>query len=94
MNFPYVCPGPHTLTISATGNNQTVTKTQNVTSTGSPSGKPEVDHLQRPSTVTCMGTKPYRRLLRYETKNATTVDPRSTARPSAHRQATTRTVAR
>ena len=75
MNFPYVCPGPHRLTISATGHNQTVTKTQNVTSTGSATGKPVVVTFSGPSSVACTGTKTVVVSFEYETKNATTVDP-------------------
>ena len=75
MNFPYVCPGPHRLTISATGHNQTVTKTQNVTSTGSATGKPVVVTFSGPASVACTGTKTVVVSFTYETKNATTVDP-------------------
>ena len=75
MNFPYVCPGPHRLTISATGHNQTVTKTQNVTSTGSATGKPVVVTFSGPASVACTGTKTVVVSFEYETKNATTVDP-------------------
>jgi hypothetical protein len=75
MNFPYLCPGPHTLTISATGHNQTITESQKVTSTGSAAGKPEVVTFDGPSTVTCKGDETVAVDFQYETKNATTVDP-------------------
>ncbi|MBA3717484.1 MAG: hypothetical protein H0W87_04560 [Actinobacteria bacterium] len=75
MNFPYVCPGPHTLTISATGNNQTVSKSARVTSTGSAAGKPEIVTFDGPSTVSCTGTETKTVSFQYETTNATTVDP-------------------
>jgi hypothetical protein len=75
MNFPYLCPGPHTLTISATGNNQTIIESQKVTSTGSATGKPEVVAFDGPSTVTCKGDETVTVDFQYETKNATTVDP-------------------
>lgn len=76
MNFPYVCPGPHKLTISATGNNQTISKTANVTSTGgSASGKPEIVTFDGPSAVSCTGTETTTVSFKYETKNAKAVDP-------------------
>jgi uncharacterized protein (DUF952 family) len=75
MNFPYVCPGPHTLTISATGNNKTVTKSAKVSSTGSAAGKPEIVTFDGPSTVSCTGTETKTVSFQYETKNAEAVDP-------------------
>jgi hypothetical protein len=75
MNFPYLCPGPHTLAIAASGNNQTVTKSQDVTSTGTAAGKPEVVTFAGPTTVTCKGSETLTVDYRYETKNATAVDP-------------------
>ena len=76
MNFPYLCPGPHTLTIAATGNNQTVIKSQRVTSTGgSASGRPEIVTFAGPSTVSCSGDGTKTVSFRYETQNAKTVDP-------------------
>jgi len=82
MNFPYLCPGPHTLAISATGNDQTVLKSQKVTSTGgSAAGKPEIVTFDGPSTVTCPGTQTVPVDFQYETKNATTVDPEIDGEP-------------
>jgi hypothetical protein len=82
MNFPYLCPGPHTLTIAATGNNQTVSKSQKVTSRGgSASGKPEIVTFDGPSTVSCSGTETKTVSFQYETKNATTVDPEIDGEP-------------
>jgi hypothetical protein len=82
MNFPYLCPGPHTLTISATGNNQTVNESQRVTSTGgSTTGKPEIVTFDGPSSVTCTGTETVTVDFQYETKNATTVDPEIDGQP-------------
>jgi uncharacterized protein (DUF952 family) len=75
MNFPYVCPGPHTLTISATGNNKTFTKSAKVSSTGSAAGKPEIVTFDGPSTVSCTGTETKTVSFQYETKNAEAVDP-------------------
>ena len=94
MNFPYVCPGPHRLTISATGDNQTVTKTQNVTSTGSATGtrrsSPSAARRASPARGRRRSSSPSstrRRTPRQSTR-------RSTVRPSAHRRDTTRTAAR
>lgn len=75
MNFPYVCNGPHTLTISATGNNQTVTKSQKVTSTGGSTGKPEIVTFDGPSSISCSGGGTKVVSFAYETKNAITVEP-------------------
>jgi hypothetical protein len=81
MNFPYLCPGPHTLTIAATGNNQTVSKSQKVTSTGSASGKPEIVTFDGPSTVSCSGGGTKTVSFQYETQNATTVGPEVDGEP-------------
>lgn len=76
MRFAYVCPGPHTLSIAATGHNQTVTRSTRVTSTSSNAGaKPEVVTFEGPSTVSCSGTETTTVAFKYETKNATAVDP-------------------
>lgn len=75
MNFPYVCPGPHTMTIAATGHNQTVTRSAKVTSKSSAAGKPEIVKFQGPSSVSCTGTETVTVAYAYETKNATAVDP-------------------
>jgi hypothetical protein len=76
MNFPYLCPGPHTLAISATGNNQTVTTPQKVTSTGgSASGKPEIVTFDGPSSISCSGGGTKVVNFDYATKNAIAVEP-------------------
>jgi hypothetical protein len=76
MNFPYVCNGPHTLTISATGNNQTVTKSQKVTSTGgNATGKPTIVTFSGPSSISCTGTETKVVNFEYATTNAIAVEP-------------------
>jgi uncharacterized protein YdhG (YjbR/CyaY superfamily) len=75
MRFPYQCPGPHTLTISATGNNQTVSKSQKVTSTGNPTAKPQIVTFSGPSSVDCSGQTTVTVSFQYETDNAQAVDP-------------------
>jgi hypothetical protein len=75
MNFPYVCPGPHKLTIAATGDNQTVVKSADVTSTGGPAPRPEIVTFDGPATVSCSGTETKTVSFEYATENATSVDP-------------------
>lgn len=72
MRFPYQCPGPHKLTIAATGHNQTVTRTVKVTPQA---GKPQIVTFEGPSTVSCTGTETTTVSFKYETKNVTAVDP-------------------
>ena len=76
MSFPYVCPGPHTLTISATGNSQTISRSEKVTSTGgAATGKPEIVTFEGPSSVSCSGGGRKSVSFQYVTKNATAVSP-------------------
>ena len=81
MRFPYVCPGPHTLTISATGHNQTVSKSQKVTSTGNPPAKPQIVTFQGPTSVQCTGTQTVTVSFRYEAENAAAVEPEIDGQP-------------
>jgi len=74
MRFPYDCPGPHTLTISATGHNQTVTKSQKVTAKAV-SAKPAILEFSGPSSALCTGKQTVTVAYAYKTQNATAVEP-------------------
>ena len=77
MRFPYICPGPHTLTIDVGGANGSVTKSATVTSTGGGTGaKPQILEFNGPDVASC-GTSGDTVTLSYSyrTKNATAVEP-------------------
>ena len=94
MRFPYLCPGPHTLIISATGNNQTITESQRVTSTGTATGslRSSPSTGRRPSRA--KATRPSRSTSSTKRRTRRRSTRRSTAKRSARRPATTRTVGR
>jgi hypothetical protein len=76
MRFPFTCPGPHTLTISATGNDKTVSKSQKVTSTGGGTGTPQILEFNGPDTASCAKSGATVTLsYSYRTKGATAVEP-------------------
>jgi hypothetical protein len=86
MNFPYVCPGPHTLMIFATGkNNKNASESKRVvpSSGGGAVGTPQIVKFEGQKVVTSCGKKGQVKTLsfQYETKNATSVEPEIDGNP-------------